>query len=320
MQNLQRTHYMNVRMPSVFIYFFKFVFMCLTLGLTFLSTETGVKVCGSIPLIINYTASLEVHHQCNSRRDCTHLKGYVWCNPFGQICECERGTFMLSSSLKCVKVAKLHDMCESPEQCKKWDPLSTCTLTYESNILSSACKCDTNSQEEIRLNSTTCVIHRSFFPKNGIHQHFDTRDSVPILMGCVAAGLALLACSAGIAQLLRKRHQQFRSGPSNHVEETNNLQRISMVSARSTLPTTATITTQPAEEISLTHINEEVDLPPLETRDTIKQSFLHYHVYPFFIKPTVHSGKLEGLLNPSSCIHFFPQFIKRQQKISKKQQ
>ncbi|XP_022244757.1 uncharacterized protein LOC106461945 isoform X2 [Limulus polyphemus] len=234
MQKLRKVHCMNVWMPSVFNFFSKFVFVCLTLGLTLLSTETGVKICGSIPLVINYTASLEVHHQCSSQHDCTHLKGYVWCNPFGNKCECERGTFMLSSSYKCVKVARLHDVCESPEQCKKWDPLSTCTLTYESNILSSACKCDTNYQEEIGFNKTTCVIQRSFFPKNGIHQHFDTRDSVPILMGCVAAGLALLACSAGIAQLLRKRHQQFRSGPVNHEEETSNLQRISMVSTRST--------------------------------------------------------------------------------------
>ncbi|XP_022244755.1 uncharacterized protein LOC106461945 isoform X1 [Limulus polyphemus] len=261
MQKLRKVHCMNVWMPSVFNFFSKFVFVCLTLGLTLLSTETGVKICGSIPLVINYTASLEVHHQCSSQHDCTHLKGYVWCNPFGNKCECERGTFMLSSSYKCVKVARLHDVCESPEQCKKWDPLSTCTLTYESNILSSACKCDTNYQEEIGFNKTTCVIQRSFFPKNGIHQHFDTRDSVPILMGCVAAGLALLACSAGIAQLLRKRHQQFRSGPVNHEEETSNLQRISMVSTRSTRPTTTTITTQPAEEISLAHINQE-DLPP----------------------------------------------------------
>ncbi|XP_067126544.1 uncharacterized protein [Centruroides vittatus] len=156
---------------------------------------------------------------CTKTEDCSSIAGNVLCNVEIHRCVCKEGNVYLQKHRKCVQVARLGELCELSEQCQKTDPFSICHFFDSFQLHLMMCQCKAGYEEEGVEKKRHCVPAK----KNnflGGNPHFDSGDAVPIVMGCLAAGLALVACCAGIVQLMRKKNgRTFRREDSQHPHE-----------------------------------------------------------------------------------------------------
>ncbi|UYV75740.1 hypothetical protein LAZ67_13001182 [Cordylochernes scorpioides] len=101
-----------------------------------------------------------------------------------------------------VTVVKLGDLCEKNEQCNLTEPNALCNFN-EASLHLMICQCKNGFDSK----DSKCfpVMRRNSFL--GGTPHFDNGDLVPIFLGFLAAGLALMACCAGLIQLMSMRNE-----------------------------------------------------------------------------------------------------------------
>lgn len=149
---------------------------------------------------------------CNKSEQCRLLGPEFWCHPEHRNCSCKGALLWFVSLHRCTQAVALKEECEASEQCIAYDRHSYCGEFGRSQLPPKICQCQFGFNMKDLHNQARCIeiTHAFGTPL------FDSRDTVPIVMGCLAAGLALVACCAGIVQLLRIKHRSlpFRTGGS----------------------------------------------------------------------------------------------------------
>ncbi|KAG0431264.1 hypothetical protein HPB47_021951, partial [Ixodes persulcatus] len=147
---------------------------------------------------------------CNKSEQCSSLGPEFWCHPDYHNCTCRGGLLWIVNLHRCAEAVSLKEECEASEQCIAYDRHSYCGEFGRSQLPPKICQCQFGFNMKSHDKQTRCIEIPNAFGT----PLFDSRDTVPIVMGCLAAGLALVACCAGIVQLLRikQRSGPFRTG------------------------------------------------------------------------------------------------------------
>lgn len=152
------------------------------------------------------TATADFGKLCSKSEQCSSLGPEFWCHPDYHNCTCKGGLLWVVNLHRCAEAVSLKEECEASEQCIAYDRHSYCGEFGRSQLPPKICQCQFGFNMKNHENQARCIEIPNAFGT----PLFDSRDTVPIVMGCLAAGLALVACCAGIVQLLRIKH---RSGP-----------------------------------------------------------------------------------------------------------
>ncbi|XP_070387469.1 uncharacterized protein [Dermacentor albipictus] len=145
----------------------------------------------------NRTDPADYGKPCNKSEHCSSLGPEFWCHPEHRNCTCKGALLWFVSLHRCTEVA-LREECEASEQCIAYDLHSYCGEFGRSQLPPKICQCQFGFNMKNLNNQARCIEIPNAFGT----PLFDSRDTVPIVMGCLAAGLALVACCAGIVQLL----------------------------------------------------------------------------------------------------------------------
>ncbi|KAM7284808.1 uncharacterized protein ISCGN_001902 [Ixodes scapularis] len=156
------------------------------------------------------TTTTEFGKLCNKSEQCSSLGPEFWCHPDYHNCTCRGGLLWIVNLHRCAEAVSLKEECEASEQCIAYDRHSYCGEFGRSQLPPKICQCQFGFNMKSHDKQTRCIEIPNAFGT----PLFDSRDTVPIVMGCLAAGLALVACCAGIVQLLRikQRSGPFRTG------------------------------------------------------------------------------------------------------------
>ncbi|KAL3222353.1 hypothetical protein MRX96_028451 [Rhipicephalus microplus] len=154
---------------------------------------------------------------CNKTEECSVLGPGFWCHPEHRNCSCKGALLWFVSLHRCTQAVSLKEECEASEQCIAYDRHSYCGEFGRSQLPPKICQCQFGFNMKDLHNQPRCIEIANAFGT----PLFDSRDTVPIVMGCLAAGLALVACCAGIVQLLRIKHRSvpFRTGDAQEPQE-----------------------------------------------------------------------------------------------------
>ncbi|XP_075532598.1 uncharacterized protein LOC142565897 isoform X3 [Dermacentor variabilis] len=158
----------------------------------------------------NRTDPADYGKPCNKSEHCSSLVPEFWCHPEHRNCTCKGALLWFVSLHRCTEAVALREECEASEQCIAYDLHSYCGEFGRSQLPPKICQCQFGFNMKNLNNQARCIEIPNAFGT----PLFDSRDTVPIVMGCLAAGLALVACCAGIVQLLRikQRSVPFRTG------------------------------------------------------------------------------------------------------------
>lgn len=161
---------------------------------------------------------------CNKSEQCASLGPEFWCHPDYHNCTCKGALLWVVSLHRCTEAVALKEECEASEQCIAYDRHSYCGEFGRSQLPPKICQCQFGFNMKNQDNQARCIEIPNAFGT----PLFDSRDTVPIVMGCLAAGLALVACCAGIVQLLRikQRSGPFRTGDPQDPREVLNLNQM----------------------------------------------------------------------------------------------
>ncbi|KAM7284812.1 uncharacterized protein ISCGN_001906 [Ixodes scapularis] len=167
-------------------------------------------VVSSVQNRTDVTTTTEFGKLCNKSEQCSSLGPEFWCHPDYHNCTCRGGLLWIVNLHRCAEAVSLKEECEASEQCIAYDRHSYCGEFGRSQLPPKICQCQFGFNMKSHDKQTRCIEIPNAFGT----PLFDSRDTVPIVMGCLAAGLALVACCAGIVQLLRikQRSGPFRTG------------------------------------------------------------------------------------------------------------
>lgn len=140
---------------------------------------------------------------CNHSEQCASLGSEFWCHPQLHNCTCRGSLLWVVSLHRCSEIVPLKEECLASEQCLAYDRHSYCGEFGRAQLPPKICQCQFGYDMKERDKQVRCIEIPNAFGT----PLFDSRDTVPIVMGCLAAGLALVACCAGIVQLLRIKHR-----------------------------------------------------------------------------------------------------------------
>lgn len=147
---------------------------------------------------------------CFITNNCSNITGSVTCDMQLGKCSCAEGHVRMQLHHHCLPYVGMGEYCQVNEQCRKrdynvicskWSQRCQCTAGYERTEIQ-----DSNSTN-LCLKAPVAEVEPYF-----VHI-FSGLDTVHIVLGCLTGGLALLACFAGILQLVRKKWT--RPGCSN---------------------------------------------------------------------------------------------------------
>ncbi|XP_042903470.1 uncharacterized protein [Parasteatoda tepidariorum] len=139
---------------------------------------------------------------CSTNNNCSNITGDVMCDTESGKCSCAEGNVRMKQHHHCLPYVGMGEYCLENEQCRKadhnvicskWSQRCQCTAGYDLETL------ENNSSMKLCLKTPMPEVDPYF-----VHI-FSGLDPVHIVLGCLTGGLALLACFAGIFQLVRKK-------------------------------------------------------------------------------------------------------------------
>ncbi|XP_064465593.1 uncharacterized protein LOC135377227 [Ornithodoros turicata] len=157
------------------------------------------------PIVSNVRTdtTAELGRICSHSEQCATLGPDLWCHPQSHNCTCRGSLLWVASLHRCSEAVPLKEECQATEQCVAYDRHSYCGEFGRAQLPPKICQCQFGYDMKERDKQVGCIEIPNAFGT----PLFDSRDTVPIVMGCLAAGLALVACCAGIVQLLRIKHR-----------------------------------------------------------------------------------------------------------------
>ncbi|KFM61951.1 hypothetical protein X975_15346, partial [Stegodyphus mimosarum] len=144
-----------------------------------------------------------------SVNNCSNITGNVMCDNQTGKCSCAEGHVRMKMHHHCLPYVGMGEYCQVNAQCRKSDQNVICSKW------SLRCQCTAGYEYEMHENSSVKLCIKT--PLAEVEPYFvhifSGLDPVHIVLGCLTGGLALLACFAGILQLVRKKWT--RPGCSN---------------------------------------------------------------------------------------------------------
>ncbi|GBM76973.1 hypothetical protein AVEN_161456-1 [Araneus ventricosus] len=161
----------------------------------------------AISKILAITSDFDI--SCSVASNCSNITGEVMCDIQSGKCSCAEGNVRMKTHHHCLPYVGMGEYCLDNAQCRKIDPNVICSKW------SQRCQCTAGFEYETHENKSMKLCLKS--PMAEVEPYFvhifSGLDTVHIVLGCLTGGLALLACFAGILQLVRKKWT--RPGCSN---------------------------------------------------------------------------------------------------------
>ncbi|KAG8196613.1 hypothetical protein JTE90_014170, partial [Oedothorax gibbosus] len=138
---------------------------------------------------------------CSVQSNCSNITGNVTCDTQSGRCSCAEGNVRMKMHHHCLPYVGISEYCLDDAQCRKEDPNLICSKWSQRCQCTAGYELETHENKSMKL----CIKSRMAEMVPYFVHFFSGLDTVHIVLGCLTGGLALLACFAGILQLVKKK-------------------------------------------------------------------------------------------------------------------